>query len=392
MNLAEIQEQIRNEGADGWLFFDHHHRDPIAYRVLGLSEALHVTRRWYYFVPAQGDPSKLVHRIEDKMLDSLPGGKTTYSSWGEMQDALRSILGNISRVAMQFSPHCMIPYVSLVDAGTVDLIRNIGKDVVTSASLVQYFEARWSEEQLEMHREAGRKVDRVRRQAFEEVGKKLRAEGSVSEITIAEFIRRRFREEHLTADDMPIVAVNANAANPHYAPSAEQSAVIKAGDFVLIDLWAKLERPGAVYYDITWTGFAGHQPPSEIQNVFEIVRSARDRAVEFVRAARAEGRPVRGFEVDDVVRGRIGEKGLAGYFTHRTGHSIGEEVHGNGANIDNLETHDDRVIIPRTCFSVEPGVYLPGKFGVRTELDCYVSDNSADPTGEVQTEIVTIAS
>ncbi len=390
MNLAEIQEQIRNEGADGWLFYDHHHRDPIAYRVLGLSASLHVTRRWYYFIPAQGDPSKLVHRIEDWLLDSLPGGKRAYSSWNEMQDGLRALLGSASRVAMQFSPHCMIPYVSLVDAGMVDLIRNIGKDVVTSASLVQYFEARWSDEQLEMHREAGRKVDRVRRQAFEEAGSKLRVEGSVSEIAIAEFIRRRFREEHLVWDDMPIVAVNANAANPHYAPSAEQTSVIRPGDFVLIDLWSKLDRPGSVFYDITWTGFAGHQPPSEIQNVFEIVRSARDRAVEFVRSARTDGRPIRGFEVDDVVRGRIAEKGLAGYFTHRTGHSIGEEVHGNGANIDNLETHDDRPIIPKTCFSIEPGVYLPGKFGVRTELDVYVSEQTAEATGEVQQEIVTI--
>ncbi len=391
MNLAEIQEQLRSEKADGWLFYDHHHRDPIAYRVLGLSASLHVSRRWYYFIPAQGDPKKLVHRIEDWLLDSLPGDKRTYSGWGEMQDRLREILSGASRVAMQFSPHCMIPYISLADAGTVDLIRNIGKDVVTSASLVQYFDARWSEEQLEMHREAGRKVDRVRRQAFEETGNKIRAEGSVTESAIAEFIRRRFREELLVWDDMPIVAVNANSSNPHYAPSAEQTSTIKAGDFVLIDLWAKLERPGAVYYDITWTGFAGHQPPSEIQNVFEIVRSARDRAVEFVRAARAEGRLIRGFEVDDVTRGRIGEKGLAGYFTHRTGHSIGEEVHGNGANIDNLETRDERPIIPRTCFSIEPGVYLPGKFGVRTELDCYVSETGAGPTGEVQQEIVTIA-
>ena len=391
MDLSEIQEQLRQENCDGWLFFDHHHRDPIAYRVLALGTDQHVTRRWYYFIPASGDPVKLVHQIEDWMLDSLPGGKRVYSSWQSQQEQLRAILGTVHRIAMQFSPHCMIPYISLVDAGTVDLMRNIGKDVVSSASLVQYFEARWSAEQLETHHEAGRRIDRILKQAFEKIGTQIRNDGQVQEITIADLIRERFREQNLVTDDGPIVAVNANSANPHYAPTSEKTQPIQRGDFVLIDLWAKLDQPGAVYYDITWTGFVGQDPPSEIRNVFEIVRAVRDRAVEFVRHAMREKRRISGYEVDDVVRGKISEKGLADYFTHRTGHSIGEDVHGNGANIDNLETHDDRPIIPRTCFSVEPGVYLPGKFGVRSELDCYVSENDAGPTGEVQTELVFIS-
>jgi Xaa-Pro dipeptidase len=390
MDLPEIQEQLRRENLAGWLFFDHHHRDPIAYSVLGLNAASHVTRRWYYFIPAHGEPVKLVHRIESWLLDSLPGEKKMYSGWGEQHERLREILRGAPRVAMQFSPHCMIPYVSLVDAGTVDLIRNIGVDVASSASLVQYFEARWSAEQLKTHQQAGNKIDRIRRQAFELIAAKIQTEGRVEEVAIADFIRERFRENQLVWDDGPIVAVNANSSNPHYAPTPEQSSSITAGDFVLIDLWAKLSQPGAVYYDITWTGFVGHHPPSQMQNVFDIVRGARDRAVDFVRAAMAEGRAICGYEVDDAVRGRIAEKGLAEYFTHRTGHSIGEEVHGNGANIDNLETRDERPIIPRTCFSVEPGVYLPGQFGVRSELDCYVSENDAAPTGEVQQELVKI--
>jgi Xaa-Pro aminopeptidase len=299
------------------------------------------------------------------------------------------MLGGASRIAMQYSPNCMIPYVSLVDGGTIDLIRGLGKEIVTSATLVQYFEARWSAEQFGLHREAGRIVDNIRRAAFEETGRRIRADGSVQEAAIAEFIRRLFDENELYTEAGPIVAVNANSGNPHYAPTAELTSPIRAGDFLLIDLWARFRRAGAVYYDITWTGYAGAEPPSEIINVFRIVRDARDKAVDFVRAAVAAGRGIRGCDVDDVTRGFIRDHGFGEHFTHRTGHSIGEEVHGNGANIDNLETKDERRIIPRTCFSIEPGIYLPN-FGVRSEIDCYVSESSAGPTGEVQTELVRI--
>ena len=389
MDLSEIQEQLRAEQVDGWLFFDHHHRDPIAYRVLGLDASGHVSRRWYYWIPAEGEPLKLVHQIEDWILDSLPGEKRRYSAWPEQRKQLDEMLSGAEAIAMQYSPDCMIPYVSLVDGGTVDLVRSLGKKVVSSAALVQYFEARWSQEQLDGHLEAGRRVDKVLSEAFTEIGRRVAAEGSIEEFAIAEFIRKRFAEEDLYAEDGPIVAVNQNSGNPHYAPTAAKTSPIRANDFVLIDLWAKLTKPRSVYYDITWTGFVGSEPPSEIQNVFEIVRDARDHAVETVSSALRTGRALAACEVDDATRNFITQRGFGDQFVHRTGHSIGEEVHGNGANIDNLETRDERPIIPRTCFSIEPGVYLPD-FGVRCEIDCYVSEDDAGPTGKVQQEIVRI--
>lgn len=388
-NLQQIQNQLQAEKLDGWLFFDHHIRDPIAYRVLGLDAPRHVSRRWYYWIPAQGDPRKLVHRIEDWMLDPLPGERSEYSSWQEQHRALGDILSGAKRVAMQYSPDCMIPYVSLVDGGTVDLVRGLGSEVVSSAALVQYFEARWTDEQLESHLEAGRRVDAILAAAFAEIGRKVKLEGSVEEFAIAEFIRARFRERQLVTADGPIVSVNANSGNPHYAPTEEKTSQIRNGDFVLIDLWAKLDQPHSVYYDITWTASVGGPPRSEIVNVFEIVSGARHRAAAFVNQAVAADKPIFGFEVDDLARNHIASAGFGDRFVHRTGHSIGEEVHGNGANADNLETRDRRPIIPRTCFSIEPGVYLPA-FGVRSEIDCYVSEMGAGPTGKVQDAVVTI--
>ncbi len=388
-NLQQIQNRLQAEKLDGWLFFDHHVRDPIAYRVLGLDTPRHVSRRWYYWIPAQGAPRKLVHRIEDWMLDPLPGERSEYSSWQEQHRALGDILSGAKRVAMQYSPDCMIPYVSLVDGGTVDLVRGLGSEVVSSAALVQYFEARWTDEQLESHLEAGRRVDAILAAAFAEIGRQVKLEGSVEEFVIAEFIRARFRERQLVTADGPIVAVNANSGNPHYAPTEEKTSPIRNGDFVLIDLWAKLGQPRSVYYDITWTASVGGPPRSEIVNVFEIVSGARHRATAFVNQAIASNKPIYGFEVDDLARNHIAGAGFGDRFVHRTGHSIGEEVHGNGANADNLETLDKRPIIPRTCFSIEPGVYLPA-FGVRSEIDCYVSETGAGATGKVQDAVVTI--
>ena len=389
MDLAEIREQLQAQQLDGWLLFDHHLRDPIAYRVLGLPAAGHVSRRWYYWIPAAGDPVKLVHRIEDRRLDGAPGAKRVYASWQSQYAALRDMLAGASRIAMQYSPNCMIPYVSLVDGGTVDLVRSLGKEVVTSAALVQYFEARWSDEQREMHFEAGRRVDAILREAFRRIRAAIDAQGEAQEFAIAQFISRRFAERGLLADDGPIVGVNANSGNPHYAPSAASSQPIRGGDFVLIDLWAKLDKPHAVYYDITWTGWCGAAPPERIQAVFDVVTGARDKALDFIDRAVREGREIAGWQVDDVTRGHIAQAGFGESFVHRTGHSIGEEVHGNGANLDNLETHDDRPLVPRTCFSIEPGVYLPA-FGVRSEIDCYVDATGARATGAVQNAIVSI--
>jgi len=387
MNLTAIQQELRKEKLDGWLFFDHHQRDPLAYRVLGFQPASHVTRRWYYWIPASGEPRGLVHRIESARLDELPGDKVRYSSWSEQVGGLRTLLGGARRVAMQYSPMCAIPYVAMVDAGTVELVRSLGVEVLSSAELIQIFEACWTAEALESHLEAGRRVDRVRAQAFEMIRQITRTGGAVQEFAVKQFVREEFTKAGMVTPDGPIVGVNANASDPHYEPSAEVTSGIRSGDFVLLDMWAKLDRPGAVYYDITWTGFCGDQPSDAMRRVFAVVSGARDAAIRRVQDAVAAGQELRGFEVDDVARGYIESRGFGEYFVHRTGHSIGEEVHGNGANMDNLETHDERRVVPWTCFSIEPGVYLK-EFGVRSEINMFVGEKEARVTGEKQTELL----
>ncbi|HTU48148.1 MAG TPA: M24 family metallopeptidase [Bryobacteraceae bacterium] len=385
----QIQEALRRNELDGWLFFDHHRRDPLAYRVLGIKGNAEATRRWYYFVPASGEPRKLVHRIESGALDSLPGQKELYSSWADQQNKLSGILSGSSRIAMQYSPNCAIPYVSLVDAGTLELVRQAGVEVVSSADLIQEFEARWTEQQLESHLEAGKLVDQARREAFELIGERLRTGSPVSEYETQQFIRDRFKKFGLVTDHGPIVGVNANASDPHYEPSLDRTAHIHKGDVVLIDLWAKLSKPEAVYYDVTWTGFCGEAIPDRVQNVFEIVRDTRKRACAYVIAKIASREPLSGYEVDDVARDYIIQKGYGEFFFHRTGHSIGTAVHGSGANMDNLESHDERRVIARTCFSIEPGIYLP-EFGIRSEVNVYVGDECARVTGEEQEQLVRV--
>lgn len=387
--MREIQAALQEEGLDGWLFFDHHRRDPLAYRVLQFDPGPVVTRRWYYLVPAQGEPRGLVHKIEAHVLDALPGEKSQYAGWQQQAAALASLLKGMSRVAMQYSPNCAVPYVSNVDAGTVELVRAAGAEVKTSANLIQHFEARWSREAYESHKKAGVRVDGIRRAAFERIGAAVRAGGRITEHEVAQFIRANFSSHGLITDHGPIVAVNHNASDPHYEPSLQRTLEIKKGDLVLIDLWAKLDQPGSVYYDITWTGYCGPSAPSAMVNVFDAVKAGRDAAVATVQSAAAEGRVIAGFEVDDAARQSIAKSGFAEYFFHRTGHSIGEEVHGNGANMDNYETHDDRRIIAGTCFSVEPGIYLP-EFGIRSEVNVYRAESSAEVTGEIQQAILTI--
>jgi Xaa-Pro dipeptidase len=387
MRLEQIQAALRDEGLDGWLFFDHHRRDPLAYRVLQFTPGSMVTRRWFYYIPAFGEPRGLVHKIEAQTLAPLPGEHSLYAGWSTLVDGLKTLLSGGRRVAMQYSPNCAVPYVAMVDAGTVELVRGLGVEVVTSANLIQFFESRWSEEQLVMHLEAARKVDAIRRQAFDRVGAKLRAGERVTEWEMQQFILARFAEEALTTDHGPDVAVNANASNPHYEPKQEASAEIRRGDVVLMDMWAKLDRPEAVYYDITWVGFCGSEPPAKVERVFTVVRDARDRAIARVKDAVRDQRELRGFEVDDAAREHVRAQGFEEYFFHRTGHSIGTEVHGSGANMDNLETHDERRVIPWTCFSVEPGIYLP-EFGIRSEVDVFVGDREARVTGEIQDKLV----
>jgi len=389
MQINEIQKALKEEGLDGWLFFDHHQRDPLAYRVLKLSPGRTVTRRWYYLIPAQGEPKGLVHAIESGVLNGLPGKMQIYSSWGAQVDGIKGLLAGCRKVAMEYSPNCAIPYVSMVDAGTLELVRGAGVEVASSANLIQLFESRWSEEQLEMHMEAGRRVDRVRAEAFQKISAAVSAGEAITEWQVNRFIRDGFDKAGLVTDHGPIVGVNANMSNPHYEPEAEGSLSIRKGDAVLIDMWAKLDRPGAVYYDITWTGYCGSTPPSAMQNVYEVVSGARDRAIDRVKTAVSHNEVIRGFDVDDACRGYIKEKGFGDYFVHRTGHSIGEEVHGTGANMDNLETHDERKIIGRTCFSIEPGVYLP-EFGIRSEVNMYVGEGQAMVTGEIQKKFLTL--
>jgi Xaa-Pro aminopeptidase len=386
MDLKRIQESLRRENLDGWLFFDHHVRDALAYRVLGVTPAGHVSRRWYYYIPADGEPRGLVHRIESKMLDAVPGEKILYSSWREQWNGLAKLLLGAKRVAMQYSPRCAVPYVAMVDAGTVELIREFGVIVETSAELIQEFEASLTEEQFQSHLDAGRIVDGVCAGAFRFIAEGLSS--GVDENTVRDWVRSEFNRNGLYTDSGPIVAVNAHAGDPHYDPAPATNAPIKPGDFVLLDMWAKLDKPGAVYYDITWTGYCG-DPPERVRRVFEIVRDARDKAVEAVVSAVAAGREIRGFEVDDAAREHIRAAGYGDRFVHRTGHSIGEEVHGSGANMDNLETHDERRIVPGALFSVEPGIYLED-FGVRSEVNVYVGTGKAGTTGEVQRELVRI--
>jgi Xaa-Pro aminopeptidase len=348
-----------------------------------------VTRRWFYYIPAEGEPRGLAHKIEAETLAPLPGQRFVYAGWSTLVDGLKSILGWGRRVAMQYSPNGAVPYVSMVDAGTVELVRGLGVEVISSANLIQFFEARWTEKQLAMHLEAARKIDQIRRQSFERVGAKLRAAERVTEWEMQQFILARFAEEGLATDHGPDIAVNANASNPHYEPKQDACAEIKRGDVVLMDMWAKLDRPEAVFYDITWVGYCGVEPPSKVEHVFTVVRDARDRAIARVKDAVRDKRELRGFEVDDAAREHVREQGFEEFFFHRTGHSIGTEVHGSGANMDNLETHDERKVIPWTCFSVEPGIYLPD-FGIRSEVDVFVGDGEARVTGEVQDKLVLI--
>lgn len=387
MNLNEIQAAIQGQQLDGWLFYDHHRRDLLAYRILGLPDDLQPTRRWYYFLPAQGEPIALCHRIEPHSLDSVPGQKRFYSRWSEQREELRRLLGGARVIAMQYSPECALPYIAMVDAGTVEVVRSFGVDVRGSADLVQLFEARWTDQQLEMHLEAGRRMDRIRAEAFALVRERTRNNAEVNEWDVKSFLLQAFAANGLETDHGPIVAVNANASDPHYEPTETRHAPIVRGDFVLIDMWSKLQQPSAVYYDITWTGFCGDSPTSEMQHVFEVVSGARDAAIEFVQRSIASRQSIAGFQVDDAARSHIEKAGFGKHFIHRTGHSIGADVHGAGANMDNYETHDERSIIPRTCFSIEPGVYLRN-FGIRSEVNVYVGENDARVTGEIQTKLL----
>ena len=390
MNLEAIQDALRAADLDGWLFYDHHGRDPLAYRILGLPDAAHVTRRWYYFIPVNGDPRKLVHRIESKRLDSLPGSKAEYSSWQELETEISLLITGATRIAMQYSPRNAIMYVSLVDAGTIEVLRALGKVIVSSANLVSRFEAVLTEEQIASHFEAQRHIDELLEEAWREIGRRTQSARQTDEWSMVQWFSERLSRLDLIWDHGPNVSVDANSADSHYEPNAESSLPIRSGSFLLIDIWARMNRPGSCFYDITWTGVAGREPTNREQTVFAAVRDARNAAIRAVSEAFANGRPIAGFEADDAAREILRARGFAAAFTHRTGHNIGNVLHGSGAHLDNLETHDERLLLPNTCFSIEPGAYFPGEFGVRSEVDMITRVGSAVVSGRQQEKLVRV--
>ena len=387
-DITAIQSDLRAAKLDGWLFYDFRGRDPIAQGILQLPAGMR-TRRWYYFVPAKGSPRKLVHKIETESLAALAGETLYYSGQEELRKSLGKLLKGAKKVAMQYSPKNAIPYVAMVDAGTVELVRSVGPRVVSSADLVQKYEACWSEDQLQSHLAAGVAIDRIVREAFQLAAKTVREKKPFTEFDLKQWILKEFEAAGITANEGPDVAVGPHASDPHYGPAAESASPIREGDLLLLDVWGKTKTPGSVYYDITWVGYLGAKVPERMTKVFGIVREARDRAVELIQTSVVKGKPLQGWQVDKAARAVIEKAGYGKYFFHRTGHSIGQSVHGNGVNMDGLETHDDRHLIPKTCNSVEPGIYLP-EFGVRSEVNVYVGEKQARVTGAVQKEILAL--
>jgi Xaa-Pro aminopeptidase len=387
-NIQGIQRDLRAAKLDGWLFYDFRGRDPIAQNILGLEPAMR-TRRWFYFVPAKGTPKKLVHKIETQSLAGLPGETRYYSAQDELRTELKKMFGRAKNVAMQYSPKNAIPYVAMVDAGTVELVRSCGPKVASSADLVQKYEACWTDAQLESHLAAGAAIDRIVREAFHLAAQGVRVKKCLTEFDIKNWMLQEFAAASIHADEGPDIAVNAHASDPHYGPTAESAAPIREGDLLLMDVWGKKKTPGSVYYDITWMGYLGAKVPEKYAKVFGAVRDARDAAVELICKSIAAGKPLQGWQVDKAARRVIEKAGYGKYFFHRTGHSIGERVHGNGVNMDGLETHDVRHLIPRTCNSVEPGIYLP-EFGIRSEVNVYIGEKEARVTGPVQKEILAL--
>ena len=389
--LDEIALALRDARLDGWLFYDFRLSDPLAYRILGLSDDGIATRRWFCYVPAQGKPRAIVSAVEAHRLDALEVEKTIYRSHDEMLAALSNALSGARRIAMDYSPGCAIPYVSRVDAGTVEIVRTMGIEVVTAADLIQRFEAVLTREQLLSHQRAAHALRTIVDETFAEIAQVVLAGRPVSEVSVQETVMALFAARGLVTHSPPIVAVNEHSADPHYGPTLKNDRAIGRGDFVLLDLWAKETAPHSIYADFTWVAFVGDRAPAEHARVFEIVARARDAAVALVQQRVAAGKPVSGREADRAARGVVEAAGFGEMFVHRTGHSIGREVHGTGANLDSLETLDDRTLIDSTCFSVEPGIYLPGKFGVRSELDMTIENGRANVSGEPrQREIIAL--
>jgi Xaa-Pro dipeptidase len=387
-DINGIQSDLRAAKLDGWLFYDFRGRDPIAQGILQLPPGMR-TRRWYYFVPAKGTPRKLVHKIETESLAALPGETLFYAGQEELRKNLGKLLGRAKNIAMQYSPKNAIPYVAMVDAGTVELVRSTGAKVVSSADLVQKYEACWSAAQLESHLAAGAVIDRVVREAFQLAAKNVREKKTFTEYDLKLWILKEFETAGITLENGPDIAVGPHASDPHYGPTPESASPIREGDLLLLDVWGKTKAARSVYYDITWVGYLGAKVPEKMAKVFGIVRDARDKAIELIQSSVEAGKPLQGWQVDKAARKVIEKAGYGKYFFHRTGHNIGQSVHGNGVNMDGLETHDVRHLIPKTCNSIEPGIYLP-EFGIRSEVNMYIGEREARVTGAVQKEILAL--
>ncbi len=386
MDLAGIQAMLKSLDLDAWLLYDFHGINPIARRVIGLGPDRFATRRWFGLVPASGEPVWLHHAIEAHLFAGLPGRRVPFVAYRELQDRLREALKGVKRVAMEYAPGGALPYVSRVDAGTIEMVRASGAQVLSSADLVQAFEARWSPEALESHRRAARGLKEVLQATFEEATRAVRRREPLTEHGLQRFMGEQFRGRRLHYEP-PIVAVNAHSGNPHYEPLPQGSAPIKKDDLLLLDLWCREEPEGSIWADITWMAYLGKEVPARYREIWSIVAGARDAAVAFLKEGAALGKRIRGADVDEIARRHIAERGYGDRFIHRTGHSIGQEVHGNGCNIDSLETIDDRQLIPRTGFSIEPGIYLED-FGVRSEIDVYMDERAVEVTTAVQDDII----
>lgn len=389
VDVAAVQDALKAEGLDGWLLYDFQGSNPIAARVAGIGRGGgHLaTRRWFYLVPAQGQPRGLVHAIERHNLDHLPGAKSVYAGRAQLETQLKTLLAGMSRVAMEYSPGNAIPYVSRVDAGTVEMVRETGVAVASSGDLVQRFDGLWDAAAIATHRTASEKLYRIKDQAFEAVARRRAAGTPTTEFDIQQLMVQWFAEEGLVAGSAPNVSAQENAGNPHYLPTADRHRAIRADELVLIDLWGKLAQPGAVYADITWVGFTGATIPDRFERAFAVIAEARDAAVTLVQTAARAGTPIRGFELDRAARQVIVAAGYGEAILHRTGHSLGEEVHGNGAHLDDYETHDERRLMPGSGFTIEPGVYF-ADFGVRTEINMVWGPDGPEVTGPRQTGII----
>ncbi|MEO6213936.1 MAG: M24 family metallopeptidase [Vicinamibacterales bacterium] len=388
--IDDVQRALKEDGFDGWLLYDFHGSNPIASRLAGLAASGKMaTRRWYYLIPAIGEPRGLVHAIERHNLDGLPGDKRAYAGRAQLDAGLRTLLAGVKRVAMEYSPGNNIPYLSRVDAGTIEAVRQLGVDIGSSGDLVQRFEAIWTEAVYQTHVEASAALYRIKDRAFQLVRERMSSGTAIDEFELQQRMLDWFKDEKLIADDAPNVSAQENAGNPHYSVSRDSSRGIRPNEMLLLDLWGKLAGPGSVFADITWVGFTGSTIPEEYVKAFAAARDGRDAAVAIVHSSVRDGADLRGWQVDRACRDTIERTGLGDFFIHRTGHSLGEEVHGNGVHMDDYETHDDRRLIPGTGFTIEPGIYND-RFGVRTEINMFIGEREARVTGPLQQELVTL--